>query len=167
MARTAKTDQYAYILDWIKEANDMRRAQNAFVERTVLAYQGTPSQNYYKKSVMDYANMIYKSDTARGKDLKKYANEIPEKTNMTLHNAVETVVSMAQGGVGRYEFGPYDPDMDKDDAVVDMLASAAKHFYNTEKVDAIMPQYIRNAVLSGAAWLHLKQKNKKTLLLMR
>lgn len=164
MARTAKTDQYSYILDWIREANDMRRAQNMYVERTILAYQGTPSQNYYKKSVQDYANMVYKNDTVRGKDLKKYANDIPEKTNMTLHNAVETVVSMAQGGVGRYEFGPYDPDMDKDDAVVDMLASAAKHFYNTEKVDAIMPQYIRNAVLSGAAWLHLKQKNKKKVL---
>lgn len=164
MARTAKADQYAYVLDWIRESNDMRRAQNMYVERTVLAYQGTPSQNYYKKSVTDYANMIYKTDTVRGKDLKKYANDIPEKKNMTLHNAVETVVSMAQGGVGRYEFGPYDPDLDKDDAVVDMLASAAKHFYNTEKVDSIMPQYIRNAVLSGAAWLHLKQKNKKKVL---
>lgn len=166
MARKPKAEEYQYVLDWIEESIQARRAQNTYVERTVMAYQGDPSQNYYKKSVRNYADHIAKTDSVRGKELQAMADEIPERRNMTVHNAVETVVSMAQGGVGRYEFGPYDPELDKDDRVVDMLSSAAKHFYNTEKIDAVMPQFIRAAVLSGASYFHLKQKNKKKVLTM-
>lgn len=166
MARKPETEKYNYVLDWIREATDARRAQNAYVERSVKAYQGEPSANYYKNNVNAYADSISKVDSIKGKLIKDTLNDIPDKKNMTYHNAVETVVSMAQGGVGRFEFGPYDPDMDQDDKVVDMLASAAKHFYSTEKVDSVMPQYIRASVLSGASYFHLKSKKGEKVLTM-
>lgn len=166
MARKPKAQEFQYVLDWIEEATDARRSQNAFVERTIMAYQGTPQANFYKQSINRYATSVSATDSARGKELTALAKEIPDKKNLTLHNAVETVVSMAQGGVGRYEFGPYDSELDKDDKVIDMMGSAAKQFYNAEKIDALMPQFIRSSVLGGAAYLHVKQKNGKKVLTM-
>lgn len=161
MARKPKSDEYAYVLDWIKEASEARTVQNQYVQRTVKAYQGEPLVNRYKQQLNTYADAVSLTDSVKGKLLKDTLKDIPDKKNLTLHNAVETVVSMAQGGVGRFEFGPYDPDMDQDDETVDKLASAAKHFYNTEKIDSIIPIFIRNAVLSGASYMHVKQKKGK------
>lgn len=166
MPRKDKAEEYLYVLDWIQEATDARRAQNAFVERTIKAYQGEPAKNRYKGSVKAYIDSVAKTDATLAKSLTDLYNDIPDKKNFTVHDAVEAVVSMSMGGVGRYEFGPYDPDLEHDDKTVDMLASAAKHFYNTEKIDSVVPQYIRNAVLSGASYLHVKQKNKKKVFTM-
>lgn len=166
MAKTKKepNDKYKYILSWISEAVEARRPQTALVERAINAYQGKPLVNNYKKTVQSYAEAVYKNDALTGSDLKAYADEIPAKPSWVVQQAVESVVSMTQGGVGRYEFGPYDPMMQKDDKVIDRLSSAAIHFYNTQHVDSIMPQFIRAAKLAGAAYLHVKQKNGKKLL---
>lgn len=155
------TTQYDYALAWIKEASEARRAQNALVERAVMAYQGKPSANRYKGTINQYVAGVTKHDASEGRRIQEACNDVPEKGSMAVHNAVEAVVSMAMGGVGQYEFGPYDPDMAKDAKTMDRLAAAAKSFYNTNKVDAIVPQYIRNAVLSGGAWMHVKQKSGK------
>src|SRR5690606_35351659 len=79
----------------------------------------------------------------------------------TVHNAIETLVSMSMGGVGQYEFGPYDPDFKADSDIIDRLSSAAKFFYDSEKMDSIVPQFIRNAPLRGVSHMHIKHKNDK------
>lgn len=159
-----RATKYDYVIDWIKESEEARRAQNVYVERAIDAFQGKPSVNRYKKTINAYIAAVNTTDTMKAKSLKAALDDIPEKSSMVVHNAVEAVVSMAMGGVGQYEFGPYDPDLEKDDTVVDRLASAAKHFYVSEKVDAIVPQYLRMAVLCGASDIHLKQKNGKKCL---
>lgn len=156
--------KYDYVLDWIKESSEARRAQNQYVERAVKAYQGEPAKNNYKKSIKAYVQAVYKHDATRSKEIEAACSDVPDKNSMAVHDAVETVVSMAMGGVGQYEFGPYDPDMTGDSDLVDRLASAAKHFYNKEKVDAVVPQFIRNAVLAGDAWLHLKNKKDRKVI---
>lgn len=152
---------YDYVLDWIKESNDVRRAQNELVERSVMSYKGQPSKNRYKRTINEYVTMVNKHDSTKASEIKEACNDIPDKSSQVVHNAVEAVVSMTMGGVGQYEFGPYDPQMKRDDRLIDKLNSAAKFFYIQEKIDKLMPQYIRNAVLSGVAHLHLKH-NKKT-----
>lgn len=156
-----RTTKYDYVIDWIKESEEARRAQNVFVERAIDAFQGKPSVNRYKKTINSYIATVAKDDSVKAKYLRESLDDIPEKSSMVVHNAVEAVVSMAMGGVGQYEFGPYDPDLEKDDTVIDRLAAAAKHFYVSEKVDAIVPQYLRMAILCGASDIHLKQKNGK------
>lgn len=156
--------KYDYVIDWIKESVEARRAQNIYVERAIRAYQGHPSENRYKKSIKQYVESVKKNDAMKAKDIEASCNDLPDKTSMAVHNAVETLVSMAQGGVGQYEFGPYDPQMKKDPQTMDRLAAAAKSFYLQNKVDSVMPQYIRMAVLSGVGTLHLKQKNKKKII---
>jgi hypothetical protein len=159
-----RKEKYNYVLDWIKESNEARRAQNAFVERTVLAYQGKPSANRYKKTINQYVEGVAKSDAMKAKDIAASLNDLPEKGSMVIYNATETLVAMAMGGVGQYEFGPYDPDMQKDPQTMDRLSAAAKSFYIQNHVDAIVPQYIRNSVLEGSGWMHLKQKNGKKII---
>lgn len=159
--------KFDYVLDWIRESAESRRAQNGYVDRAIKAYQGEPSRNRYKGIIKGYVELIRKDDTNRAKSIERACSDIPDKKNMTVQLAVETVVSMAQGGVGRYEFGPTDPYGQSDSKTIDRLSSATKHFYDENKVDSIAPQYIRNAVLCGDAWMHLKNdKGKKCISLL-
>lgn len=158
-----KQDEYLYVLTWIKESRDARTKQNAYVSRTIAAYQGTPSRNRYAQTISQYATAVKDHDPDRAKQIQESCKDIPSKGSMVLHNAVETIVSMAQGGVGQYEFGPYDPDLNKDNTITDRLSSAAKHWYIEQKMDSITPRWIRAAVLSGEGYVHLNRKNKKTL----
>lgn len=166
MARQNKADEYKYIIDWIKESVEARRSQNAIVERTIMAYQGKPSVNRYKGTINAYIADLEHRDKARAAMLRSAVEDIPDKMSMVINDAVEAVVSMVMGGVGRFEFAPYDPNFDADDKLIDMLSSAAKHFYNENKIDSLVPEYVRQAVLAGASYLHLKQKKNKMVLSM-
>lgn len=155
------TDTYQYILDWIKDSNDARRQQNAFVERAILAYQGKPSKDKYQQRLQEAARLIKVDDKVKAEAIERSLKGINGKRNYTVHNAIETIVSMVQGGVGQYEFGPYDPDLNETPDIVDKLASAAKHFYDTQHIDSLLPQFIRNAPLRGSSYLYLKQKDNR------
>lgn len=148
--------KYDYILDWIKESIEQRQPLMALTERAVLAYQGKPSRNRYARTIAQYADYVGRNDPDKAKEIKEACADIPEKSSMVLHNAVETLVSMTQGGVGQYEFGPYDAGANTDDKMMDYLASAAKFFYNEQKMDSILPQYVRMAALGGVGTFHLK-----------
>src|SRR5690606_13161709 len=89
----------------------------------------------------------------------KQAEEIANKGSMALHNAVETIVSSTMDGVGRFESAPYDPDHEIGDRTADLLASAAKHFWHIEGMDALIPQAIRASILAGSSYFHLKQRD--------
>lgn len=162
-----RSEEWQYVLDWIQEAVDSRAGQIEFIERAIHAYQTKPSKNRYKGTITSYAKEVHKNDANRAKEIKALADEIPEKGSVVVQNAIETIVSMAQGGVGQYRFAPYDPDMSRDDELIDRLSAAAKSFYDQNKVDAILPQFIRNAALAGVGHLHVKQKKgKKVVTLM-
>lgn len=158
MARATKSSEYAYILSWIQEAVEARSEQNKYVERAIKAFQGKPYANYYVQSCRAYADAVFASDPVKGAILKKQFDDIPNKGSFVVHNAIETIVASTMGGVGRFEFAPYDPEHAFGDRTADLLASAAKHFYHTEQIESLMPQAIRNAALSGSAWFHLKQR---------
>lgn len=158
MAKKDNQEKYNYVLDWINESIDARSIQTGLSERAINAYQGQPSVNRYHGSMKKYAEMVTKDDPSRGRELDAYIDEIPNKPSWVVQEAVESVVTSAQGGVGRYEFGPYDPQMQKNDRIIDRLNSAALHFYNTQRVDSLMPQLIREAKLKGAGYLHLRKR---------
>lgn len=158
--KSAYDTQYDYVLDWIREANDARRGQNAYVQRAIFAYQGIPYRNSYLDNIRELTKKVFKDDRMRREAYDYAVKALEGKKNFTIHNGVETLVSMAMGGVGQYEFGPYDPDAKADEELFDRLASAAKHFYDTEKMDSLMPQWIRASVTSGVTHLHLKHEQK-------
>lgn len=166
MARQNKADQYQYIIDWLNESVEARRAQNAIVERTIMAYQGKPSVNRYTGAVNAYINDLQVRDKDKADKLRESMKDMPNKMSMVINDGVEAVVSMVMGGVGRFEFAPYDPNFNADPKLIDMLSAAAKSFYNENKIDSLVPEYVRQATLAGASYLHLKQKNKKMCLTM-
>lgn len=166
MARQNKADQYQYIIDWLNESVEARRAQNAIVERTIMAYQGKPSINRYTGSVNAYITDLQGRDKDKADKLRESMKDMPNKMSMVINDGVEAVVSMVMGGVGRFEFAPYDPNFNADPKLIDMLSAAAKSFYNENKIDSLVPEYVRQATLAGASYLHLKQKNKKMCLTM-
>lgn len=152
--------KYKYILNWIEESIEARRAQNDFVNRAVRAYQGKPSANRYKGVINSYVSEVAKNDNIKSQAIKEACSDVPDKSSMVVHNAVETIVSMTQGGVGQYEFAPFDSNEQASDKLMDRLSAASKFFYQKEKVDAVVPQWIRNVVLGGSGYLHLKHDKK-------
>lgn len=158
----AKKDEYDYCLAWIKESREARSKQNALVSRAINAYQGKPSANRYANKLTQYATEVRQEDPDRAKQIEAMKNDIPDKGSMVVHNAIEALVSMAQGGIGQYEFGPYDPDVNKDNTLTDLMESAAKHWYLEEKFDGVAPRWIRAAALSGESYLHLNRRNGRT-----
>jgi hypothetical protein len=162
-----RTSKYDYVLGWIDEAIAVRGPQNGYVQRAVSAYQTMPSANRYKGTISSYVTSVQKHDQQRAKDIQTACGDVPDKGSLVVQNAVEAVVSMTQGGVGQYQFGAYDPSMKADPELVDRLAAYAKFFYDSNKIDSLMPQLVRNAALCGVAYLHLKQKNgQKVVTLM-
>lgn len=153
---TGRTEKYQYILDYIQEAIEGRRGQNALVERSIKAYQGYPSRNTYVDTIRQLAKRVFKEDKDRAAALEYCIKAFDGKKNFTIHNGVETLVSMAMGGVGQYEFGPYDPSAKSDPKFYDKLAAAAKSMWDTEHMDEMIPQIIRAGVLRGASDIHIK-----------
>lgn len=158
-----KPDEYAYVLDWLNEAVDARTSQTALVNRAIKAYQGQPSKNRYAGTIESYASQVQKTDVERAQEIRERFKDVPAKGSMVIHDAIETVVNMAMGGVGRFEFGAYDDMLnDADDELAEKLSSGAKHWWAQEKLDAVVPRYIRAAMLSGSADLHIKRNNGRT-----
>lgn len=166
MAKNQQTkkpnDKYDYVLSWIRESREARTKQNAFVDRSIMAYEGRPSKNRYARTIKGYAESVQKNDSDKAQAILESYKDIPEKSSMVVRNAVETIVSMTMGGVGQYEFGPYDPDLKKDHTITDKLSSFCKHWYVTQKIDAVVPRLIRASVLSGVSYLHLNRKESST-----
>lgn len=167
-SQTGRDTKYQYVLDWIQESVDGRRGQNALVERAIRAYQGMPSRNTYVENIRELSKRVFKEDKDRARALEACIKALDTKKNFTLHNAVETLVSMAQGGVGQYEFGPYDPSAESDPKFYDKLASACKFMWDSNYMDSLMPQTIRGAALRGASHVHIKpgKKNEKQVTLL-
>lgn len=155
MSRTAKKEpntDYDYLLDYISESVETRPALKRLIERAITNYKKHPYVNTYKANAQRYYK-IYASDPAHDASeiscMKSCCDSIPEATNDTIFNAVETIVSMTQGGIGQFEYKPVDEYLDKDPELADEQAAFLKYMYEENHLDGMASSTIRKAVLQG------------------
>lgn len=151
MPRKDKTKAYNYLLRYIDEAAEARLSLLAMCERAILAYKQCPLRNTYRENAHKYMQNIGNGNPEYYKCIKHLCDSIPNATNDTVFNAVETWVSMAMGGASQFEYEPADEYAEKDPALVDRLAALAKYFHEDNKIDALLPKATRKLVLQGQA----------------
>lgn len=156
MPRKKQTEKYSYLIDYVKEAVEARDSLKRFCTRAIAAYKQIPSRNSYKENALAYKQSIASSGNAEQiRAVEAICNSIPDSTNDTVFNAVETFVSMAMGGADQFEYQPADEFVTKDTELVERLSSLAKFFHDDNKVDSLMGQVTRNMVLQGQGVLYL------------
>lgn len=151
MPRKDKSQQYDYLIRYVNEAAEARLPLLSMCERAVLAYKQCPLHNTYKENADRYKQNIGNGNPELFKCLKHLCETIPDATNDTVFNAVETWVSMAMGGASQFEYEPADEYAEKDPALVDRLASLAKYFHDDNKIDSLLPKATRKLVMQGQA----------------
>ena len=99
MPRVKKTEKYNYLIDYVKEATEARLSLRRFCERATQAYKQIPSRNTYKENAVSFKQVIANSSASAEqiRACEALCNSIPDATNDTVFNAVETFVSMAMG----------------------------------------------------------------------
>ena len=156
MPRANKSQKYDYLIRYVNEAAEARLPLLAMCERATLAYKQCPLQNTYRENADQYVQNIGNGNPEVVKCLKHLCNTIPDATNDTVFNAVETWVSMAMGGAQQFEYEPADEYAEKDPALVDRLASLAKYFHDDNKIDSLLPKATRKLVMQGQANFYLE-----------
>lgn len=150
MPRKKKTEKYGYLIDYVKEATLARNSLRGICTRAIAAYKQTPMHNTYRENALRYKQSI--ANTANAEQLKMVndiCDSIPDATNDTVFNAVETFVSMAMGGAEQFEYCPSDKYLSKDSELVDRLSALAQYFHDDNKIDSLIAQATRNMVLQG------------------
>ena len=157
MPRVKKTEKYNYLIDYVKEATEARLSLRRFCERATQAYKQIPSRNTYKENAVSFKQVIANSSASAEqiKACEALCNSIPDATNDTVFNAVETFVSMAMGGADQFEYQPADKFMTKDTELVERLSALAQYFHDDNKINSLMGQATRNMVLQGQATFFL------------
>lgn len=154
MARYPKdaNKSFDYVKDYIRESVTERDSLKAIIERVVKAYKKEPSRNTYKENAYKYYQG-YANDPTNDRMtcnyMKAACDSIPMATNPTIFNAVETVVSMATGGIGQFEYKPADEYLSKDPELADMQAAFLKYMYEKNHIDGMAPATIRKGVMQG------------------
>ena len=156
MPRKKKTEKYSYLVDYVREAAEARVSLKGLCTRAIAAYKQMPMHNSYRENALRYKQSI--ASTASAEQLKMVSDicdSIPDATNDTVFNAVETFVSMAMGGADQFEYKPSDKYMSKDAELVDRLSALAQYFHDDNKIDSLIARATRNMVLQGQAVLYL------------
>lgn len=156
MPRKKKTEKYSYLVDYVREAAEARVSLKGICTRAIAAYKQMPLHNSYRENALRYKQSI--ATTASAEQLKLVSDicdSIPDATNDTVFNAVETFVSMAMGGADQFEYQPSDKYMSKDAELVDRLSALAQYFHDDNKIDSLIARGTRNMVLQGQAVLYL------------
>ncbi|MBQ1297395.1 MAG: hypothetical protein IIY21_25350 [Clostridiales bacterium] len=156
MPRKKKTEKYGYLIDYVKEAALARNALRGICTRAIAAYKQTPMRNTYRENALKYKQSIANSASAEQlQAVQAICDSIPDATNDTVFNAVETFVSMAMGGAEQFEYCPSDKYLSKDSELVDRLSALAQYFHDDNHIDSLMGQVTRNMVLQGQGVLYL------------
>ena len=156
MARKKKSEKYSYLVDYVNEAAKARDSLRGICTRAIAAYKQTPMHNSYRENALRYKQSI--AGTASAEQLaavNAICDSIPDATNDTVFNAVETFVSMAMGGADQFEYQPSDKYMSKDTELVERLSALAQYFHDDNKIDSLIAQATRNMVLQGQAVFYL------------
>lgn len=156
MPRKKKTEKYGYLIDYVHEATLARNSLRGLCTRAIAAYKQIPMRNSYRENAQRYKQSI--ASTASAEQLRAVqaiCDSIPDSTNDTVFNAVETFVSMAMGGADQFEYQPADKNMVKDSELVDRLSALAQYFHDDNKINSLMAKVTRNMVLQGQGVLFL------------
>lgn len=156
MPRKKKTEKYGYLIDYVNEAALARNSLRGICTRAIAAYKQIPMRNSYRENAQRYKQSI--ATTANAEQLRAVqaiCDSIPDSTNDTVFNAVETFVSMAMGGADQFEYKPADKYMAKDSELVDRLSALAQYFHDDNKINSLMAKVTRNMVLQGQGVLFL------------
>lgn len=156
MARKKKSEKYSYLVDYVNEATKARNSLRGICTRAIAAYKQTPMHNSYRENAYRYKQSI--ASTASAEQLaavNAICDSIPDATNDTVFNAVETFVSMAMGGADQFEYSPADKYAVKDTELVERLSALAQYFHDDNKIDSLIAQATRNMVLQGQAVFYL------------
>lgn len=156
MPRKKKTEKYNYLIDYVNEAALARNSLRGICTRAIAAYKQMPSHNSYRENAERYKQNI--ANTANAEQIaavNAICNSIPDATNDTVFNAVETFVSMAMGGAEQFEYQPADENVSKDAELVERLSALAQYFHDDNKIDSLVAQMTRNMVLQGQGILYL------------
>lgn len=156
MPRKKKTEKFNYLIDYVREAATSRDSLRGICSRAVRAYKQEPSRNTYRENALNYKQTIASSGNAEQiAAVTAICNSIPDATNDTVFNAVETFVSMAMGGADQFEYQPADEYLTKDTELVERLSALAKFFHDDNKIDSLIAQATRNMVLQGQGCFYL------------
>ena len=152
MPRKKKSEKYGYLVDYVNEAALAREPLRGICTRSIAAYKQIPMRNSYRENAVKYKQSIANSANAEElKAVQAICDSIPDSTNDTVFNAVETFVSMAMGGAEQFEYCPSDKYLSKDSELVDRLSALAQYFHDDNKIDSLIAQATRNMVLQGQA----------------
>lgn len=156
MPRTKKTEKYNYLIEYVREAAEARLPLRALCERAIMAYKQHPYKNSYRENAYRYQQSIAGTGTKEQlQAVKQICDSIPDSTNDTVFNAVETFTSMTMGGASQFEYQPADEYLSKDTELVDRLAALAQFFHDDNKIDSLLSQATRNMALQGQACFFL------------
>ena len=156
MPRKKKSQKYSYLIDYVREAALARNSLRGWCTRAIAAYKQFPLHNTYRENALRYKQSI--ANTANAEQLAAVSaicDSIPDATNDTVFNAVETFVSMAMGGAEQFEYQPADEYMSKDEDLVERLSALAQYFHDDNKIDSLVAQATRNMVLQGQGVFYL------------
>lgn len=144
--------RYNYVKEYIYEATQARESLKGIIERVILNYKQIPFRNTYKENAYKFYK-TYANDPSRDHIICNYmknaCDSIPEATNSTIFNAIETVTSMAQGGIGQFEYQPADETLSKDPELADEQAAFLRYIYESNHLDALSPRIIRKGAMQG------------------
>ena len=150
MPRKKKTEKYNYLVEYVRESALARNSLRGICTRAIAAYKQLPMRNTYRENAERYKQAIANSASAEQiAAVNAICNSIPDATNDTVFNAVETFVSMAMGGAEQFEYQPADEYMSKDEDLVERLSALAQYFHDDNKIDSLVAQMTRNMVLQG------------------
>lgn len=156
MPRKKKTEKYGYLIDYVKESTNARNSLRGLCTRAIAAYKQQPLHNTYRENAYRYKQSIAgTASAAQMEAVNAICDSIPDATNDTVFNAVETFVSMAMGGAEQFEYQPSDKYMEKDTELVERLSALAQFFHDDNKIDSLIAQATRNMVLQGQAVFYL------------
>ena len=158
-----KNAEYDYVLRYIAEAIDFRTKKVAMTARAIEAYKGFPSVDGYTAAIDNYAALFIKDDPEKAAAIKARCKSVKSIKNMIVMRAIDSMVSQAQGGVGQFECGPYDPHFEKTPELVDALDAAAMDFYDRNHIDSALAPMLEYAGLSGASYAYLNYNKGRQL----
>ena len=150
-----KDTKYDYVIRYITEAIDYRTKKVSLTARAIDAYKGIPSKDGYRRAIDAYAGLFDSTDKTKADSIRTRCKSVESKKNMIVMRAIDSMVAQAQGGVGQFECGPYDPTFEKTPELVDALDAAAMDFYNKNHIDSVLSTMLEWAGLSGAAYAYL------------
>ena len=144
--------RYNYVTEYIYEATQAREPLKHLIERVILNYKKKPFRNTYKENAYKFYK-TYANDPSNDRLLCNYmksaCDSIPEATNDTIFNSIETVTSMAQGGIGQFEYQPADETLSKDSELADEQAAFLRYIYESNHLDSLASRLIRKGAMQG------------------